>query len=54
MALTTRAAALVLLGVVPVVLRPATVGRAGWALVLVLVLVALDLLLAASPKRAAW
>ncbi|PKW27291.1 DUF58 domain-containing protein [Phycicoccus duodecadis] len=49
MALTTRAAALLLLGIVPVVLRPA--GSTVWAWVLVwLLAVAADLLLAASPS----
>ena len=49
MALTTRAAALLLLGVVPVVLRPAGSTVTAWALVW-LVLVGLDLLLATSPS----
>ncbi|MBR7743540.1 DUF58 domain-containing protein [Phycicoccus sp. BSK3Z-2] len=48
MALTTRTALLVLLGLVPVVLRPA--GSTVWLwLAVVVVLVGLDLLLAASP-----
>ncbi|MBM6401072.1 DUF58 domain-containing protein [Phycicoccus sonneratiae] len=50
MALTTRAAALLLLGLVPVVLRPA--GSTVWAWLLVwLVVVGADLLLAASPSQ---
>ena len=48
MALTTRAAALVLLGVVPVVLRPGAATVLLW-LAVVVVLVLLDLVLAASP-----
>jgi uncharacterized protein (DUF58 family) len=50
MALTTRAAALLLLGLVPVVLRPAGSTVGAWLLVW-LVVVGVDLLLAASPSR---
>ncbi len=49
MALTTRAAALLLLGLVPVLLRPAGATVLAW-LVLWVVLVVADLLLAASPS----
>ncbi|MGG5259821.1 DUF58 domain-containing protein [Phycicoccus avicenniae] len=50
MTLTTRAAALLLLGLVPVVLRPSGTTVLAWLLVWLLA-VAVDLLLAASPSR---